>query len=286
MRFAFLICGCPRTFVLKEQINSFKTIISMLRSYAEVDVYIFLKLKDKDDSPYTNLIKSEEGLKNLDDFLTFAMPKCFKLQYKFPYESDSRFERNNMFHSQMKRIDDMIIEAYDKYDYYLYIRPDCILTNIPTNFEELDKNIVYTSTRWDCPGNDHMFVMSNITINNWWIDKVRVLIEYYKEAKVPETPEFIIFKDINPVQIFKSGLIRVYKQIDSWTFAHALIDIVDFWNYPESYAKLLISLEDSLFYKGLDTLIKKHNGIVTDDLKEVMSKYLIETLFSRSVERP
>jgi hypothetical protein len=141
------------------------------------------------------------------------------------------------------------------------------LTGIPENFEILDKSILYTSNKYDSKGNDQMFVMSNLIVKNWWIDTIRPSIDYYKNVRLYKTPEFYIFNDINPVQLFSSGIIRDYEDISSWVHENAKLNIVGLWNDTLSYSRLKIPLRDSLFFKELECIIKKYKGILSEDLQ-------------------
>ena len=235
MRVALLISGHCRTFVFKEQYMFFKRFIKSLN--CQCDTYIMLKQDEK--------MQSKQGIKNLKKIIKMIKPLysiCFK-QWAV---------NNDVYYSQMNMIYFLIQKALaheklfsnersneNKYDFFIRIRPDLIL-NETIDLTKLNKSKLYTSLKYDARGNDQFFIMSQEQLYNWFL-KLPMHPSIYNKL-----PDYIIFNNIVPLQIVGSGLVRDYKDIDSWNHCHCKLNPKNYWIKKENFLNKDKDLSNSL----------------------------------------
>ena len=240
MRIALLICGNPRSFVFKNQINTFKELIKKLPE--NTDVFILFKL-DEHNKDFFNYIKSEEGLNNLKKQIDNLKPVYLKFFDKFRRFNDK------CYYSQIKTIDILLSEAekYSKkndfrYDYFLRYRPDFVFYRFDINFSKLNKLKIYTSEKFDSIASDQVIIISHFMYYNWWLRFVKLTLK--KEGCFDRLPEFLLYQPLRKprkvLQLNKiiGGLCRRYKVINNWGNK---VNFCYYWNDYDinEYNKLL-----------------------------------------------
>ena len=211
MKVALLVVGTPRTFIIQEQINFFNELKNNIENDYELDIYIYLKLKDK-NSEGNDYIQSEIGLNNFKKQINQLKPKFIKIIEILDYEYENEKFANKNQTTMINYLLDYIKEREYNYDWFIRIRPDYNfnLINFNFNFNKLNKNNVYSAIKCDAVGNDQFFYFSNHYIN---IFKNNI-INYDK--KLP--PEYYIFNNTNIYQnkSIDGGLIRCYNKFICW----------------------------------------------------------------------
>jgi hypothetical protein len=265
MRIALLISGEPRTIVFKEQIRFFTNLIHSLENQGYiVDTYCMFKLK-----PTVDFINSEEGLINLDTLLKILNPKHLEFFYKFNDEEfiEKKFKSYypKSFCSQIRMIDSLIkkaIESNLEYDFFLRIRPDCVL-NGSLDMKSFNDSTVYSSIKCDAVGNDQMFLCHRNMINIWWIPIIRPSVFYFYHMKPDSTmsPDYFIFYHCSTKQIIESGLIRDYNVITAWIHHREdKLILNNYWAFHENYLLLKKSIRDEDFIEKLNPILLKYKG--------------------------
>jgi len=265
MYIALLISGEPRSIVFKEQIRFFTSLIRSLEDQGcTVHVYCMFKLNKVRD-----FINSEEGLLNFKEVLKILNPRHLELFFNF--KEDIIFEKRftngfvKGFYSQIKMIDTLIsvaVESNIPYDYFLRIRPDCIL-NGKLDIYSLNDSTVYTSLKCDSIGNDQMFICHRNMIDTWWINIIRPSLLYIYDIHPDSllSPEYFIFNHCPTVQIIQSGLIRDYNKIIAWnTVPEDLFILDDFWNSYDSYLLFNTVIDFTEFKTKLQEISLSYNG--------------------------
>ena len=216
MRIALLISGHCRTFVFQEQRFFFENFIKHLEKIGDCDVYLMLKTDE--------LMKSNEGINNLKKMIDTIKP-VYSIAFKRWLSND-----DNCYYSQMKMIRFLVDKTKVNYDYYIRIRPDCIITESITTEHmeafELNTNYIYTSRKFDSKGNDQFFIIPRSQIK-WFLDLPIIPMSV--------SPEYYIFNSIETNPIIKSGLVRDYKRIESWNFYHCHLNVRNYWIKKEKY---------------------------------------------------
>jgi hypothetical protein len=204
MKIALLISGHCRTFVYEEQRIFFEKLIKYLQSFGQCDTYIMLKTDQK--------MQTDQGIIQLEKIIKMLNP-VYSIAFKQWNQHD-----NNCYYSQMRMIRHLVDKSVNNYDYYIRIRPDCVIPSL----EQIKlTNALYTSRKFDSRGNDQFFIMSQQIIKEWFL-KIRI-------APMKVSPEYYIFnvKTIN--SNIDSGLVRDYKIIESWNTRHSHLNIKDYW---------------------------------------------------------
>lgn len=204
MKIALLISGHCRTFVYEEQRIFFEKLIKYLQSFGQCDTYLMLKTDQ--------MMQTDQGIYQLKKMITMLKP-VYSIAFKQWNQHD-----NNCYYSQMKMIRHLVDKAltYKEYDYYIRIRPDCV---IPYLDQIKFKDSLVTSRKFDSRGNDQFFIIPQKIIN--WFLKLPII-----PMKV--SPEYYIFN--YPLeQNIKSGIVRDYKRIESWNFYHCHLNIKNYW---------------------------------------------------------
>ena len=257
MKVALLISGTPRTFVYNEQVKLFNNLKQKIISENnEVDVYLFLKIKDS----AVNYIISKNGLKNLKKQLNNLNPKYFKIIYSFgkKYENKNvtqKFKRN--YYNQMKPIDNLLNIAVKnkKYDWFIRFRPDFYLDLKSFNFNMhlKNENLIYTTPKKDCKGSCDFFIFSNKMRIFWW----NKYISNDLSNKLVN-PEYYIFNFIRKNQIIKEkmiyGLVRRYNKIDTWKNVKKKLYPKDYWIAKE----LFVLMDYQLFKKKILKIVNNN----------------------------
>ena len=206
MRIALLISGHCRTFVYQEQRIFFENLIKYLKSlspFVKCDTYLMLKTDP--------LMQTDQGLINLKKIIETINP-VYSIAFKQWSEND-----DNCYYSQMKMIRHLVDKSMNEYDYYVRIRPDCIIPDL--SHIKLNQSLC-TSRKFDAVGNDQFFIMSNQCVNEWFLN-IPIIV-------VNTSPEYYIFKN-RVDKCINSGLVRSYKRIQSWNFYHCHLNIDDYW---------------------------------------------------------
>jgi hypothetical protein len=235
MRIALLISGHCRTFVFEEQRYFFKKFIKDLEKIGHCDVYLMLKTDE--------LMKSNEGINNLKKMIDTIKP-VYSIAFKRWSSND-----DNCYYSQMKMIrflvDKTKVTNMD-YDYYIRIRPDCIIPEpikaIKTIQQIQSNEYIYTSRKFDSKGNDQFFIIPQ-TQMKWFLDLPIIPMSV--------SPEYYIFNSIETNPIIKSGLVRDYKKIESWNFYHCHLNIRNYWIKNEKF----IPISNDLFINKLKNIM-------------------------------
>jgi hypothetical protein len=115
MKIALLISGHCRTFVYEEQRIFFEKIIKYLQRFGQCDTYIMLKT-DK-------MMQTEQGINQLEKMMKMLNP-VYSVAFKQWKQHD-----NNCYYSQMRMIRHLVDKAHN-YDYYIRIRPDCLILSL------------------------------------------------------------------------------------------------------------------------------------------------------------
>lgn len=207
MKIALLISGHCRTFVYEEQRIFFEKLIKYLQSFGQCDTYIMLKTDQK--------MQTDQGIIQLEKIIKMLNP-VYSIAFKKWKQHD-----NNCYYSQMKMIRHLVEKSVNNYDYYIRIRPDCVILSL----DQIKlTNALYTSRKFDSKGNDQFFVMSQQIIKEWFL-KLPI-------APKNISPEYYIFnvKTIN--SNIDSGLVRDYKRIESWNTRHSYLNLKDYWLEP------------------------------------------------------
>lgn len=207
MKIALLISGHCRTFVYEEQRIFFEKLIKYLQTFGQCDTFIMLKTDQK--------MQTDQGIIQLEKIIKMLNP-VYSIAFKQWQQHD-----NNCYYSQMRMIRHLVDKSVNNYDYYIRIRPDCVIPSL----EQIKlTNALYTSRKFDSRGNDQFFIMSQQIIKEWFL-KIRI-------APMKVSPEYYIFnvKTIN--SNINSGLVRDYKKIESWNTHHSHLNIKDYWLDP------------------------------------------------------
>jgi len=245
MRIALLISGHCRTFVFEEQKYFFKKFIKDLEKIGHCDVYLMLKTDE--------LMKSNEGINNLKKMIDTIKP-VYSIAFKRWSSND-----DNCYYSQMKMIRFLVDKTKMNYDYYIRIRPDCIITEPNKAIEAIEsiepiksiesidqiKSIecIYTSRKFDSKGNDQFFIIPQ-THMKWFLDLPII--------PMTVSPEYYIFNSIETNPIIKSGLVRDYKRIESWNFYHCHLNVHNYWIKKERF----IPISNDLFVNKLKNIMQ------------------------------
>jgi hypothetical protein len=204
MRIALLISGHCRTFVYQEQCIFFEKLIKYLSRFGKCDTYLMLKTDQ--------LMQTEQGLINLEKIIKTLKP-LYSIAFKQWREND-----DNCYYSQMKMIRYLIDKSINDYDYYVRIRPDCIIPNL----EHIKLNHpLCTSRKFDAAGNDQFFIMSKRAVNEWFLN-IPIIV-------VNTSPEYYIFNHVNKCINIDSGLVRSYKRIEGWNSYHCHLNVKNYW---------------------------------------------------------
>lgn len=210
-KIALLISGNCRTFVFQEQRFFFENFIKHLQQLGQCDVYLMLKTD--------TLMQTNEGIDNLKKIIDIIKP-VYSIAFKQWSSND-----DNCYYSQMKMIRFLVDKALTirNYDYYIRIRPDCII--YPISQIKLNKTIC-TSRKFDSKGNDQFFIIPRNYLK-WFLNLPIV--------PMIVSPEYYIFNSIEINPIIKSGLVRDYKKIESWNLYHCHLNIRNYWIKEEQF---------------------------------------------------
>lgn len=241
MKVAILISGAPRTFVLEEQIIFYTNFLKNIKETAEYDVFLMLKIND------TDRIQSLQGLENLQKMIQVLNPK-----YSIAFEQWTI--NNDVYYSQINMINHLMHKALEyetennRYDYFIRIRPDLLLLDtIDLNKIE---NYVYTSYKFDSPGNDQFFIINRKVLILWWfkmIEPTLSQLDIYKGA-----PDIIFNKcKLLVKQCLRSGIVRDYKKIDSWNHGHCKLNPPNYWLTPQTFE----IMNRELFIENIQNII-------------------------------
>jgi hypothetical protein len=250
---ALLISGEIRTFIFKDQIFFFQTLMDDLKiHFKHIHVYLILKIPDKNIN--VHFIKSIQGIENFKELLNILNPIYKYFFYDFNYKSI--YTPHN---SQLKLIDMCIDQAIMnetnhniKYDLFFRVRPDsCFLIN-ELNFHDKYENKIYTSIKFDAIGSDQSFIFNQYILHNWWINFVKKLI--IKPMLCP--PEYAIFEKYNNMveQSFQCWLIRDYNILYSWN-NHILLNTKYKHYFKDDYDKLLINISHDEYINEINKII-------------------------------
>tara|TARA_X000000368_G_scaffold154033_1_gene121388 strand:- start:782 stop:1633 length:852 start_codon:yes stop_codon:yes gene_type:complete len=227
-KFAFLISGSPRTFVIDEMINYYKSLIKIFSSFnISLDFFIILKLDEIIDSeklpcdrfykqynlPKINFFNTKKGLNNFEIILNLLKPKHIIIFNKFNIS-------NKMQYSQFKSIDIILNKAIEyskhndiEYNYYIRSRPDLMILNVP-NLYNFNDSILYSSIKCDSKINDGFFFISKKLLNKWNTEIIqKIENDPYSNNNYPEG---FLFNNFNVNQICRSILIRNYNLVQEW----------------------------------------------------------------------
>jgi hypothetical protein len=226
MKIALLISGHCRTFVYEEQRIFFEKLINHLTKFGQCDVYIMIKTD--------HLMQTEEGIIQLEKIIKMLNP-VYSIAFK-QWNQDN----DNCYYSQMRMIRHLIDKADVNYDYYIRIRPDCVIPNL----DQIHlNNKLCTSRKFDSRGNDQFFIMSQ-----------KILIEWFLKLPIISmnvSPEYYIF-NCPLEQNIDSGLVRDYKKIQSWNSRHSHLNIRDYWLPQQTF----VSISYDLFINKLKNIIQ------------------------------
>jgi hypothetical protein len=205
MKIAILISGHCRTFVYQEQRIFFENLIKYLSQFGKCDTYLMLKTD--------SLMQTGQGISNLQKIIQTINP-VYSIAFKQWREND-----DNCYYSQMKMIRHLIDKSMiNDYDYYVRIRPDCIIPNL----EHIKLNHpLCTSRKFDAAGNDQFFIMSKRAVNEWFLN-IPIIV-------VNTSPEYYIFNHVNKCINIDSGLVRSYKRIEGWNSYHCHLNVKNYW---------------------------------------------------------
>jgi len=206
MKIALLISGHCRTFIYEEQRIFFEKLIKYLQLFGQCDTYIMLKTDP--------MMQTDQGIIQLEKMIKMLSP-VYSIAFKKWNQHD-----NNCYYSQMKMIRYLVDKAHN-YDYYIRIRPDCVLLNL----QQIQlNNTLRTSRKFDSKGNDQFFIMSQKIVKDWFL-KLPII-------PIKTSPEYYIFNVKHIEQSIESGLVRDYKRIESWNTHHSHLNIKDYWLEP------------------------------------------------------
>lgn len=212
MKIAILISGHCRTFVYQEQRIFFEKLIKYIKSlypFGKCDTYLMLKID--------HLMQTDQGMTNLQKIIQTIKP-VYSIAFKQWREND-----DNCYYSQMKMIRHLVDKSMNDYDYYVRIRPDCI---IPILSDIKFNKPLCTSRKFDALGNDQFFIMSKRAVKEWFLN-IPIIV-------VNTSPEYYIF-DYPVEKCINSGLVRSYKRIRSWNFYHCHLNIRDYWLQEQTF---------------------------------------------------
>lgn len=208
MKIALLISGHCRTFIYEEQRIFFEKIIKYLQRFGQCDTYIMLKTDQ--------MMQTHKGIIQLEKMMKMLNP-VYSIAFKQWNQHD-----NNCYYSQIRMIRYLIEKSFkaNNYDYYIRIRPDCVIPHL----EQIQlTNALHTSRKFDSKGNDQFFIMSQIIVKKWFL-KLPII-------PIKVSPEYYIFN--YPLkQNIDSGLVRDYKRIQSWNTRHSYLNLKDYWLEP------------------------------------------------------
>lgn len=206
MKIALLISGHCRTFVYEEQRIFFEKLIKYLQTFGQCDTFIMLKTDEK--------MQTYQGINQLEKMIKMLNP-VYSIAFKRWNQHD-----NNCYYSQMRMIRHLIEKSFENYDYYIRIRPDCVILRL----EQIKlNNALCSSRKFDSRGNDQFFIMSQKIMKDWFL-KLPI-------APMKVSPEYYIFKKKIESNIY-SGLVRDYKRIESWNTRHSHLNIKNYWLEP------------------------------------------------------
>ena len=210
---AILISGHCRTFVYEEQRVFFEKFIKYLtknHTKKQCDVYLMLKIDP--------MMQTEEGIINLKKMINMLKP-VYSIAFKEWSQHDS-----NCYYSQMKMIRHLVDKAMNKsnksYDYYIRIRPDCMIPNLEQIRLSPTMGLT-TSRKFDSIGNDQFFIMTSKIVNEWFL-KLPI-------SPINISPDYYIFNHIHVNQSINSGLVRDYTKIQSWNFYKCHLHVRNYW---------------------------------------------------------
>lgn len=234
MKIALLISGHCRTFVYEEQRVFFEKLIKYLKTFGYCDTYVMLKTDP--------MMQTDKGIFQLEKMIKMLSP-VYSIAFKEWKQHD-----NNCYYSQMRMIRHLVDTAHN-YDYYIRIRPDCIIPNLQEiQIKNLCTSNIYTSRKFDSIGNDQFFIMSQKIVKEWFL-KLSII-----PMKV--SPEYYIFNEVTTqikcqvIQSIKSGLVRDYKRIESWNSRHSHLNIKD-WLPKQTF----VSIPYELYINKLKNII-------------------------------
>ena len=278
MKFAFLLCGTPRTFVFEQQINHFKYLKLI---YPTADFYILIRLpefktnniiKFKPGNPYTeHFIQTDKGLENFNKQLENIKPIYLKVFNDYKYENYLENKFNSF--SQWYMIDFLLKKAenYSKinnfnYDYFIRYRLDWTFTNNNFDFNNFDKNYIYSEIKGKSNkrksnniGADFLFILSNKLYKNWWINTIDNKLKLIKKTE----NSLWIGVSVKKINLTNGGLVRDYNIINFWDkkrdnkFNHKL-----YWenfNFKDYELMHKIQSNKDLYFKNLNNILIKFN---------------------------
>lgn len=212
MKIALLISGHCRTFVYEEQRIFFEKLIKYLQTFTifgQCDTYIMLKTDE--------MMQTEKGLNQLEKMIKTLNP-VYSVAFKQWNQHD-----DNCYYSQMRMIRHLVDRSFKShnYDYYIRIRPDCVIPYLEQI--QLNTTSIISSRKFDSRGNDQFFIMSQKILKEWFLNLPIIPMKV--------SPEYYIFTK-NVEQSVDSGLVRDYKRIQSWNSYHSHLNIKDYWIEP------------------------------------------------------
>jgi len=208
MKIALLISGHCRTFVYEEQRIFFEKLIKHLNQFGKCDTFIMLKTD--------SMMQTEQGITQLKKMIQMMSPI-----YSIAFKQWNQYD-DNCYYSQMRMIRHLVDRSYN-YDYYIRIRPDCVIPNL----DQIQLNdILCTSRKFDSRGNDQFFIMSQKIVKEWFL-KIPII-------PMNVSPEYYIF-NCSLKQNIDSGLVRDYKKIQSWNSHHSHLNIPDYWLSQQTF---------------------------------------------------
>ena len=267
MKIAFILCGTPRTFVFREQINYFKKLKS---KFPDSDFYILLRIPKFKNSPIQQFkhgnpyiehyIQTEQGLNNLQEQINNLKP----IYYQAFTDFNNSNEKECCYLNQWKMINKLLEEAHQyairnnfEYTHYIRFRLEWTDINLYLNNElvsKLNNKFVYTSVK-DCE--DILFILSNHLYQNWWIPNIN------QKYKILQKKNESLFGDIPVKKIYISdgGLLRDYNIISFWGKKEKLFNHNLFWhnfNLLEYQALNKIYLDREKYYEKINLLFQNN----------------------------
>lgn len=215
MKIALLISGHCRTFVYQEQRIFFEKLIKYLKHFGNCDVYLMLKTD--------NLMQTNQGIINLKKIIDVIKP-VYSIAFK-----KWRVNDDNCYYSQMKMIRFLVDKTNQSYDYYIRIRPECIIMNLDEIRLNTNMNLC-TSRKFDSRGNDAFFIMTNKILKEWFLNIPIVAMD--------TSPDYSIFNKCYVEQNIKSGIVRNYKRINGWNFYHCHLNIRNYWLPQQTFQSI------------------------------------------------
>jgi hypothetical protein len=159
------------------------------------------------------MMQTEQGIVNLEKIIKSLNP-VYSIAFKHWRQHDS-----NCYYSQMKMIRHLVDKTNQTYDYYIRIRPDCMIPNLE-QIKLIQTMGITSSRKFDSIGNDQFFIMTSNTIN--WFLKLPII-------PIDTSPDYYIFNHVIVNQTINSGLVRDYKKIQSWNFYKCHLHEPKYW---------------------------------------------------------